>query len=250
MADFFKSDIKIENQSNDLAMQSSNPLYARKEITSTALSDYTQSVPRPKYDKDVSEIIEIVRILNNMAPYRMPVYNFNIDEINGERFYRPDGTLLLIREYDTDVIRDYYANEDACSVNRILEHDKLSGRLRTKIEPITREGSRLKTSITIFDEKINHKYTIMQLAEGGFVSNISEFSGKGKSFQTLFRNGDTMKPARYLEGKDNKEDGFEMVDCIFDSQGAVARIKRYCGKKEVNITYTEDKKNVSIKTKP
>ena len=249
MAEFSKNDIKMENQGSDLAFQASNPLYAKKEILSTALSDYSQSIPRPKYDKDVSEIIEIVRILNYMAPYRMPVYNFNIDEINGERFYRPDGTLLLVREYDTDIIRDYYANDDNCSVNRILEHDKLSGRLRAKIEPITRERSRLKTNITIFDEKINHKYTIMQLAEGGLVSNISEFSGKGKSFQTLFRNSDTMKPARYLEGKDNKEEGFEMLDCIFDSQGAVARIRKYTNKKEVNITYTEDKKNISIKTK-
>lgn len=254
MAEFEKNITKAEPDKGLInALKSSNPLYAKKEVSNTALSDYSQSFPRPQYDKDISEIVEIVRLLNNLAPQRMPLYNFNIDEINGERYYRPDGTLLLVREYDSDVIRDYYANSDdgivEFSVSRILEHDKISGRLRTKIEPITRETSRLKTNITIFDEKVNNKYTIMQLSEGGYVSNITEFTGKGKSFQTLFRNLETMKPARYLEGRDDKEEGFEMVDCIFNSQGGVARIKKYTNKKEVNITYTEDTKNIAIKTK-
>ena len=188
-----------------------------------------------------------------MAPIRMPEYNFNLDEINGERYYRPDGTLLLVREYDSDVIRDYYATtaDEDCefTISRILEHEKTSGRLRSKIEPITRKGSRLKTNITLFDLKVNNKYIIIQLSEGGIVNNISEFTGKGKSFQTLFRNIDTLKPARYLEGKDNKETGFEMIDCIFDSEGHVARIKRFSNKKEINIDYTEESKIITVKTK-
>lgn len=237
----------------DIDVQSSNPLADIKSNPTIALSDYTQSVPKPKYDNDIAQIIETVKILNNLAPLRMPMYNFNIDEINGERYYRPDGTLLLVREYDNDIIRDYYAladdNYSDYTVSRVLEHDKNSGRLRAKIEPITREGSRLKTNITIFDEKINNKYIIMQLAEGGYVSNITEFTGKGKSFQTLFRNLETMKPVRYLEGKDSKEEGFEMVDCIFDIEGKVARIKKYAGKKEIDINYTEDKKNITVKTR-
>lgn len=185
-----------------------------------------------------------------MAPLRMPEYNFLTEEINGERYTRPDGTLLLIREYDTDIIRDYYvSSEDKGKISYIKEHDKNSGRLRVLIEPITRKGSRLTTNITIFDEKINNKYTILQLSDGGMVNNITEFSGKGKSFKTLFRNIANTQPARYLEGKDNKETGFEMIDCIFDSNGNIARIKRYNNKREINIDYTEKTKRVAVKLK-
>jgi len=233
--------------------QSSNPLKARAEIASNELKNYSQTLPRPKYDGDIAQVVEIVRILNNMAPIRMPEYNFNIEEINGERFYKPDGSLLLVRDFDSDVIRDYYYNPDYTeieySVSIILEHDKNTGRLRVKIEPITRKGSRLKTNIAIFDEKINNKYTIIQLSEGGIVNNISEFSGKGKSFQTLFRNIYNFKPVRYLEGKDNKENGFEMIDCLFTAEGDVARIRRYNNKKEISIDYSKNQKHISVKSK-
>lgn len=233
--------------------QASNPLSAKAEHTELALSDYTKSLPRQKYDQDMAEIMEIVRILNNMAPIRMPEYNFNVDEINGERFYRPDGSLLLIREYDSDVIRDYYAatEEDECefSISRILEHEKVSGRLKTKIEPINRKSSRLKTNITIFDLKINNKYIIIQLSEGGVVNNISEFTGKGKSFQTLFRNIETLTPARYLEGREDAENGFTMIDSIFDADGQIARIKKFSNKKEISIDYTDESKIITVKTK-
>ena len=255
MSEYSKYKTSIENEKRvtmDMP-QSSNPLSAKIGKSNVALTDYTKSMPRQQFDEDIAEIIEIVRILNNMAPIRMPEYNFNLDEINGERFYRPDGTLLLVREYDSDLIRDYYAKteKEDCeyTVRRILEHDKITGRSRTKIEPINRKGSRLKTNITIFDLKVNNKYIIIQLSEEGVVNNISEFTGKGKSFQTLFRNIDTLKPARYLEGRDNKENGFEMIDCIFDSEGHVARIKRFTNKKEININYTEDSKNITVKTK-
>lgn len=255
MTDYSKFKTSIENERKyvDDYSQASNPLSSKKENADLALSNYTQTFPRQQFDEDITEIIEVVRILNNMAPIRMPEYNFNIDEINGERYNRPDGTLLLVREYDSDVIRDYYAatEKENCiySISRILEHEKSSGRLKTKIEPINRKSSRLKTNITIFDLKVNNKYIIIQLSEGGLVNNISEFTGKGKSFQTLFRNIETLKPARYLEGKDNKDTGFEMIDCIFDSDGHIARIKRYSNKKEVSIDYTKDSKNITVKNK-
>lgn len=249
----FKQDLSTEKIVNigDFTSPTSNPLEA-KVSNNTNLTDYSQELPRPKYDKDSSEIIEIVRILNNMAPISMPEYNFNLDEINGERYTKPDGTLLLVREYDSDVIRDYYVAKDPIdkdhTIDRILEHDKKTGRLRTKIEPITRAGSRLKTNITIFDEKINNKYTIIQLSEDGIVNNITEFTGKGKSFQTLFRNIYNSKPARYLEGRDSKENGFEMIDCIFGDNGQIARIRRYNNKKEVSINYTDTTKNIRVKS--
>ena len=249
----YKSSIENERRIEKDLLQSSNPLSSRIGNSELALENYSQTFSRKQYDQDIINIIEVVRILNNLAPERMPEYNFNIDEINGERYYRPDGTLLLVREWDSDVVRDYYAiNSDEQSeytVSRILEHEKTSGRLRTKIEPITRKGSRLKTNITIFDLKVNNKYTIIQLSEGGLVNNISEFTGKGKSFQTLFRNINTLKPARYIEGKDDPEKGFEMIDCLFDYEGHVARIKRYLNKKEVRIDYTKDTKNITVTTK-
>ena len=220
----FKTSIENEKKDTQASIFPSNPMVNNVKDKSLELSDYSQVLPRQQYDKDVAEIVEVVRILNNMAPLKMPDYNFNIDEINGEHYYRPDGTLLLVREYDSDVIRDYYATtpKEECdyTVSRILEHDKMTGRLRTKIEPILRKTSRLKVNITIFDMKINNKYIIIQLSEDGYVNNISEFTGKGKSFQTMFRNIVTFKPARYLEGKDT-ENGFEMIDCIFDSEGNV-----------------------------
>lgn len=234
------------NQQNPSA-SFSNPMGLSSE---NMPSGYTQSLPRNTYDSDMAEILEVVRILNNMAPVRMPVYNFNADEINGEVYYKPDGTMLLIREYSSDLIRDYYiSSESSLKVSRILEHDRFTGRLRAKIEPNLRKSSRSKTNITIFDEKINRKYTLMQLAEDGIVNNITEFSGKGQAFQTLYRNITTFKPARYLEGKDTADKGFEMIDCIFDNKGNIARIRRYNSKKEINIEYTDDRKNITVKNK-
>jgi hypothetical protein len=233
-------------------MEFSNPLSSKNNNSDIALSDYTQVKPRQQYDEDMSEIIEVVRILNNIAPIRMPKYNFNIKEINGEHYYRPDGTLLLIREWDNDVIRDYYPtgiNEQEGIIKQILEHDKASGRLKVKIEPVFKDNNCVTANITIFDFKINNKYTLIQVDESGFVKNITEFSGKGKSFQTLFRNLNTFKPARYIEGRDNSEKGFEMIDCIFDSEGKIARIKKYNNQKEINIDYSENSKNITVKSK-
>ena len=246
----YKISINREKENVESRGSASNPLSEKKADKLNSLSNFSQEISRPSYDSDIADIVEVVRILNNLAPIRMPIYNFNFDEINGEHYCKPDGTLLLVREYDSDVIRDYYVDtKNPKTIARILEHDKITGRLRAKIEPITRSGSRLNTNITIFDEKINNKYTIIQLSDGGIVNNISEFSGIGKSFQTLFRNIETCKPVRYLEGKDSKENGFEMKDCIFDSDGQIVRIKRYTNNKEVNISYTLDKKKITVKNR-
>ena len=255
MSDYSGFSTGIENDTKNASnyMSASNPLVSKASSQTTALTNYSKSTQRPKYDEDLADILEVVRILNNLAPIRMPVYNFNLDELNGDHYYRPDGTLLLVREEDRDIIRDYYVTtpKEVCehSISRVLEHDKISGRLRARIEPISRKSSRLNTSITIFDLKVNNKYTIIQLSEGGVVNNISEFSGNGKSFQTLFRNIENFKPARYMEGKDNKDTGFEMIDCIFDMQGNIARIKRFSNKKEINIDYSQDTKSITVKSR-
>ena len=247
MTDFSKIQISSLSDKSGRDASLSNPLSANTE---NLPSGYTQTLPRNTYDNDMAEVLEVDRILNNMAPIRMPVYNFNANEINGDAYYKPDGQMLLIREYSSDLVRDYYISaENSENVSRILEHDRFTGKLRAKIEPNSRTASRSKTNITIFDEKINRKYTLMQLGEDGTVNNITEFSGKGQAFQTLYRNVQTLKPARYLAGKDVENKGFEMVDCIFDNNGNIARIKRYNSKKEVNIEYTDDRKNITVKNK-
>ena len=101
---------KDENKDKSVSAlgQLSNPLTEIKSNAGLALTDYSQTISRKIQDKELTEILEVVRILNNMAPIKMPEYNFNIEEINGEHYYRPDGSLLLIREYDSNIIRDYY----------------------------------------------------------------------------------------------------------------------------------------------
>lgn len=245
-------EVKLNNvyEKSILDSSSNTTVNLRSELgnINNALSNYTQEIKRPKYDADLIEIIEVVRILNNLAPHRMPIYNFVINEINGDHYYRPDGSLLLVREYDSDIIRDYYASrENNGYVDRVLEHDRDSGRLKAKIEPTNRQGSKLKTNITIFDWKINNKYTLFQLTQEGIVGSITEFTGKGKSFKTLFRDTFTLKPVKYLEGKDSEEHGFVMIDCLFDSEGKIARIKKYASKKEVQINYTQDTKIIKVK---
>lgn len=243
---------KIENretkESGIESFKAINPMQITSKKDNISLDNYTQTLPRPKYDEDIYSILQTVKFLNNLAPKIMPEYNFNLSEINGETYYRPDGALLLIREWDSDVVRDYYAAKDGKTVFQILEHDKKTGRLRIKIEPPQREKSN-KVSITIFDDKINNKYIIMQISQGGVVNNISEYSGKGKSFQTLFRNPDTMKPVRYIEGKDDPINGFTMIDCLFNNENEIVKIKKYTNKKEIDISYTKESKNITVKTK-
>ena len=79
MSDFsqFKAKLKI-NQKNisEYLEQASNPLSERAEISTLALSDYNQVVPKPRFDKDALEIVEFARVLNNLAPIRIPVPSF------------------------------------------------------------------------------------------------------------------------------------------------------------------------------
>ena len=81
------------------------------------------------------------------------------------------------------------------------------------------------------------------------MNNITEFSGNGKYFKTLFRDQYDYRPVRYMEGRDDANGNFEMIDCIFDKTGNIARIKRYANNREVNISYTDDTKNITVKNR-
>ena len=119
---------KIENretkESGIESIKTINPMQITSKKDNISLDNYTQTLPRPKYDEDIYSILQTVKFLNNLAPKIMPEYNFNLSEINGETYYRPDGTLLLIREWDSDVVRDYYAAKDAKVVSLDEIEDK------------------------------------------------------------------------------------------------------------------------------
>ena len=61
--------------------EASNPLKSKFDNSKICLSDYTQEIPRPRFDSDLSSVSELIRVFNNMAPQKMPEYNFNINEI-------------------------------------------------------------------------------------------------------------------------------------------------------------------------
>ena len=256
MADFsnFKASLRIDRRTiAEYLEQISNPINAQAEVGSIALSDYNQTIPRPKFDKDVSEIIEMSRILNNLAPIKIAIPKLKVDETNGDRFYNDDGTLSFIREEENDIVRDYYPSESplesGVEFDANYEIDKNTGKILLKVEPNKRQGSRLKTNITFLNNKINDKYILVQLNEDNYVNNITEFSGNGKYFKTLFRDPHDYRPVRYMEGRDDENGNFEMIDCIFDKIGNVARIKRYTNNREVSISYTDDTKNISVKNR-
>lgn len=228
---------------SELYNQSSDPINKMLQESYA----YEKIFPGKDSEKEIGKILEVIQILNSMVPITFPQYNFNPDEINGEYYYKPDGTLLLIREYEKDIIRDYYYDKDNNTISRIQEHDKNNGRIKAKIDPAKKKNKNTKFSITIFDEKINNKYMIIQVAENGVVSSFSEFCSTGQSFKTLFRDTSTSKPVRYLTGGDNINGKFEMFDCILDAEGKIARIKQYTSTHEVNINYVNKQKIVKVK---
>ncbi len=235
----------------NLIDESPNPLRLRANLSSlSALSNYNQVLVKPKYDKDIMYVLTRIDELSKVMPgkFELP-YSFSLDSINGERYYGTSGKLLYIREYGNDFIRDYYPAEDNAKIKTILERDKETGALISKIERGAREDGSIKTSVTIFDEKINNKYTIFQVEEDGTVSSATEFSGKGKNFRTLFKNPYNNGPARYIEARETDDGEFEFLDSKLDSDNQVVEIKRMSSEKEVNIRYSGAQKIIDVKQK-
>ena len=233
----------------NLIGESPNPLRLKANLSSlSALSNYNQVLVKPKFDKDSMEVLTKIDELTKLTPNKLELpYGFELDTINGERIYDNNGKLLYIREYGNDIIRDYYPDDASSKIKSISERDKNSGALISKVEPLKRKDGSTKTNITIFDEKINNKYTIFHLEEDGTVNSITEFSGKGKDFRTLFKNPYNNTPVRYIEAKENDSGEFEFLDCRLNSNQEVTDIKKLSASKEVNIHYSGNQKIIDVK---
>lgn len=242
----YNKEVEKKSESSDLP----NPLRLKINLSSlTALSNYNQVLLRPKYDSDAEEILDKVKTLSNLVPRKLSFpYSFNLDDVNGERVYDTNGQLLYIREYDNDTVKEYYP-ADKNKIKFILERDKNSSAVLSKIEPVVKNDGSVKTAVTIFDEKINNKYTILNAEEDGSIVNITEVSSSGKGFRTLFKNPYTNLPVRYLEAKGQDNEEFSLLDCRFDGNGEIKDIKRISSAKEVDIHYDEDKKIIDVKNK-
>ena len=67
MSDYSKKKLDLEKKNTSLDFSdASNPLTIKSSVA-IALTNYSQEINRPKYDKDINDIIEVVRILNNLA---------------------------------------------------------------------------------------------------------------------------------------------------------------------------------------
>lgn len=241
-------------QNKQAAAQSSgnmtpNPLCQRSD---TVLANYNQVLVKPKYDKDSAEIMNNVVYLNSITPMRLKLpQSFKINEINGESFYNPDGTLAFICEYREDSIRKFYPakeiKDERITVELVEELDKDTGNIIAKYEPAVRKEGDLKTNITFFDEKQNNKYILFQAEEDGLVESTTEFSGEGKSFRALMRDPDTTIPVRYMEMKENEVGELSVTSCKFDGAGKLAEIKRNTPSGELLIQYEGDNKIVKAK---
>ena len=180
---------------------------------------------------DEASIKQMAGFLNNIAPKEMPIYNFNIDCVNGERYYKPDGILLFTRYIKGDVIKDYYYKENPdnpnYTISQILERNRITGRLKVKVEPVLKYNELHRVNIIIFDSKINHKYVMLQLTNTGVVTSISEISNNGSAFKTIFRNQETCKPTRYIEGHDGQDGIFEIKDYVFNELMEIVQTRTY-----------------------
>lgn len=247
----FKSSVSY-NKKVELANQDNppNPMRLKANLSSlAALSNYNQISIKPKFDYDSVEVLTKVDALSKLIPQNMHIpYSFKLADINGEQIYAKDNQLACIREYDNEIVRDYIPSKKAGDVAQIIERDRNSGEVISKIERSQKEGSENKINITVYDDKLNDKYTMFQI-EDGAVSSITEFSANGKNFRTLIRDTYNNKPQRYMEAKEDSEGEFIFTDAMLNSKCEVSEIKKVSANKETCIKYDGVQKIVDVKQK-
>ncbi len=247
----FKASVSYNKKVEQANTESpANPLRLKANLSSlSALSSYNQISLRPKFDYDSMEILTKVDALSKLIPRDIKIpYSFNLNEINGERIYTKDDYLACVREYDNDTVRDYIPSKDGQKVVQIIERDRKNGMVISKIEKSHKENSEEKINVTIYDDKINDKYTMFQIQNTN-VSSITEFFANGKKFRTLTKDTYTNKPTRYMEAKETDNGEFVFTDAKLNSKGEVSEIKKVSSNKEVCIKYEGTQKIVDVKQK-
>ena len=248
----FRANVEYNKEvEQNLINESPNPLRLKANLSSlTALSNYNQVMIRPKYDKDILYVLSRVDELTKVTPQKLEMpYSYDLDKLNGERILDDTGHLLYIREFGNNFVREYYPSEDTNQIEQVLEKDKDNGNLISKVVRNIRDDGTIKTSVTVFDEKLNNKYTMFQVEDDGSVSSVTEFLGGGQNFRTLFKNPYNNQFSRYIEAKESDTGEFEFLDARFDSNQQISEIKKLSSSKEVNITYTGTQKTVDVKQK-
>ncbi len=226
----------------------SNPMRLKCGLSNLATySNFNQVSLKPKFDYDSMEILTKVDSLSKLIPKDMKIpYSFSVDDLNGERIYTKNGDLDCIREYDNEIVRDYIPEKTGKNVLQIIERDRTSGLLISKIERSINNSGVVKLNVTIYDDKINNKYTMLQI-EDNSISNITEFYADGKKFRTLVCDVFTNKPLRYMEAKEDVNNEFVFTDAHLDTKGEVSEIKKVFADKEVCIKYSGMQKSIDVK---
>ena len=243
----FKTSV-ANNKNFEQNCEPANPLRLSVNITSlTTLSNYSQVVLKPEFDKDIVEVSCKIDEMLMLSPDKIKLpYSFKLDEINGERFFNTQGDLELIREYENDIIREYYPANNIYA-GKIKELDRATGAIISKISLELKEDNTYKTNIIVFDASLNDKYTIFQTEEDGSVNSITEIFEKGRNFRTLFKNPQTSTPERFMESKENTEGSFEVTDCKLNPD--IQEIKYITEDKEISIKYNDTQKIIDVKRK-
>lgn len=232
----------------------SNPLSLKTNLTSlTTLADYSYSqiLTKQKFDKDTVAILNRVENLRKALPQKIEMpYCFITSEINGERIFDKNNNLYYIKEYRSDCIREYYpAQEDAGIIHKILERNKFSGEIISKIERKIKDDKSIKITVIIFDENINNKYIMFQVEENNTITSITEFFNNGREFKTLLINSKTLFPERYAESMEIKGKGFIVINCKLKSDSEIENIKINTNEKNIFIEYKNNKKIIDVRRK-
>ena len=248
----FKASVAYNKQveEENASESSPNPLRLKANLSSlAAISNYNQVLLKPKIDKDTIGVINAAAEMMKLVPAKLELpYSFKTDDINGERIYDNNGKLKLIKEYKSDTITEYYPSENPETIKNILEKDK-AGNIISKIQPVKQEDGTYKTNVIIFDEKINNKYIMFQVEDSGNINSVTEIFENGKNFRSLIFNPKNLYPERYIESKENKDGEFELTDCKFGKNFDVKELKQITPAKEVNITYSGNRKDIDVRRK-
>ncbi len=232
----------------------SNPLSLKTNLTSlTTLADYSYSqiLKKQKFDKDLAAILHRVEKLRKALPQKLEMpYCFTTSEVNGERVFDENNKLCLIKEYCSDFVREYYpAADNENVIYKILERNKQTGEIISKIDRSLKNDESIKTTVIVFDENINNKYIMFQVEEDSMISSITDIYNNGREFQTLFINPITLLAEQYIESMETSNKGFVIINCKLKSDTEVENIKINTEEKDIFIEYNNNQKIIEVRRK-